>query len=696
MKRAIFAVLTVVLFCVSLSAESNYEYFLNRGQKYLNEKDLNNAYRELSDAIKTNPRLPAAYVLRAIVNLQQKDVKKALNDINMAIMQDPKRSQSYAVRSKIFEALNMLKEAEDDQKKLIELNPGDPKAYTSYADYFSGQKQYGKAIELYGKAVGIEPKNSGFYVARGTVYLLMKKSVEAAQDFQQAMDLKPEDDNMKEMLNGLLGYLGDPEEVRKFREERLKKDPKSAEYARDLGDYYFNREEYEKALTYFDQAIKLKPGDYELHNQKGLCYRYLDKYAEAAKEYEISMGLNKKDFYAPFYWGRAWGLSGDMKKELEGYTKSLEICPDYYWALNNRGWTYNRMKEFDKALIDLEKACKLNEDYGYGYFSYNNIATTYMGLKRYDNAEKTLIMLLGSSEEDNYRYDYYRDLAAVYAAKGMSGKEIEVLKEGISKLKSAQYKVSLYYKIVLALEKQGKYGEAIDCLAVLLDLEKDKANIPWILWRQIKLYEFTGDTEKELECLEKAHEIEPQERYYNYHKGMALYISGRPEEALKEFDRVISSALNQINGKTMCTGFMIKMKLLKELGKEESIKSVFKIANLVMPKAINKFPDAETYGAYAEALCEGGSPEEAAGYAQLAINTKECLEAYRAAGVCSFYSGDTKKAIEYYEKARTFDPYNIWNLYYLWCAYKKAGNENKAKEVKGAILGINPTFRFVK
>src|SRR5688500_18287199 len=45
------------------------------------------------------------------------------------------------------------------------------------------------------------------------------------------------------------------------------------------------------------------------------------------------------------------------------YTKSISLDPTYAQAYNNRGYTYMRLRDFEKALPDLNMAISLNPDY---------------------------------------------------------------------------------------------------------------------------------------------------------------------------------------------------------------------------------------------------------------------------------------------------------------------------------------------
>ena len=53
--------------------------------------------------------------------------------------------------------------------------------------------------------------------------------------------------------------------------------------------------DFEDALSFFDQALLLKPDDPDLWNQKGVVLRSLGRYDEASECYNKSLQLDPRD-----------------------------------------------------------------------------------------------------------------------------------------------------------------------------------------------------------------------------------------------------------------------------------------------------------------------------------------------------------------------------------------------------------------
>ena len=52
---------------------------------------------------------------------------------------------------------------------------------------------------------------------------------------------------------------------------------------------------FEDALSYFEQALLLKPDDPDLWNQKGVALRSIGRYDEASECYNKSLQLDPRD-----------------------------------------------------------------------------------------------------------------------------------------------------------------------------------------------------------------------------------------------------------------------------------------------------------------------------------------------------------------------------------------------------------------
>ena len=61
------------------------------------------------------------------------------------------------------------------------------------------------------------------------------------------------------------------------------------------GSKFLTEGDFEKALSYFEQAIIIKPNDPDLLNKKGVALRGLGRYDEALECFNKSLQLDPRD-----------------------------------------------------------------------------------------------------------------------------------------------------------------------------------------------------------------------------------------------------------------------------------------------------------------------------------------------------------------------------------------------------------------
>jgi len=146
-------------------------------------------------------------------------------------------------------------------------------------------------------------------------------------------------------------------------EEVLKKQ-KDAELYVWRGNAWYNKTDYNKAITDYTNAIEIN-SDYELaFYNRGLAYVAIKEYDKAIVDYSIIIKLDSD--YKDIYYndrGIAWKAKKEYNKAIADYTKAIEINPEFANAYYNRGLA-KKEKNVDPKEIkqDFEKYLELTID----------------------------------------------------------------------------------------------------------------------------------------------------------------------------------------------------------------------------------------------------------------------------------------------------------------------------------------------
>ena len=121
--------------------------------------------------------------------------------------------------------------------------------------------------------------------------------------------------------------------------------------------------DYNRALYYYDQAIKLNPKLISAYLNRGTIYVRNGNNDQAIEAFNRVLELDPRTPEAYSNRGIIHGRKGNPEQEISDLTKAIELAPEFAGAYFNRGVIYERLKQFDKAMADYERALKLNPGY---------------------------------------------------------------------------------------------------------------------------------------------------------------------------------------------------------------------------------------------------------------------------------------------------------------------------------------------
>lgn len=122
--------------------------------------------------------------------------------------------------------------------------------------------------------------------------------------------------------------------------------PQSAEYYLRLGEDYFKKGQYEKAIAEFEKVAELEPESANIYVALGLCYHSSGQYREAIEQYQKAVRIDSANADAYANLGYAYGTLGQGEKEKAYLSKARRL----YKAKGDRA----NVKKIDKYFDYLE------------------------------------------------------------------------------------------------------------------------------------------------------------------------------------------------------------------------------------------------------------------------------------------------------------------------------------------------------
>jgi tetratricopeptide (TPR) repeat protein len=137
-------------------------------------------------------------------------------------------------------------------------------------------------------------------------------------------------------------------------------DPTDAEYFINRAATYEAKKETDRAVADYDQAIKLNPKSVNAFNYRGAAFQRKGDYARAAADYGEVTKLQpaNAEAWSARCWVRAAG-GRETQQALTDCNEALKIRANAADTFDTRGFVYLKLGQFDAALKDYDAALRI-------------------------------------------------------------------------------------------------------------------------------------------------------------------------------------------------------------------------------------------------------------------------------------------------------------------------------------------------
>ena len=150
-----------------------------------------------------------------------------------------------------------------------------------------------------------------------------------------------------------------------------------------LGDIYRNYDKYGKAIKFYNEAIlrikNIGPEHWDLLYSRGMAYERNDQWKLAEKDFLKILEFRPDEPDVLNYLGYSWiekDINLDQAKKF--ILKAVNLRPRDPYIVDSLGWAYYNLKEYNKAVEELERAVSLkptdpiiNDHLGDAYLKVN-------------------------------------------------------------------------------------------------------------------------------------------------------------------------------------------------------------------------------------------------------------------------------------------------------------------------------------
>ncbi len=116
------------------------------------------------------------------------------------------------------------------------------------------------------------------------------------------------------------------------------KGEKLAEAFNNRGMAYRSRDDGDRAILDYSQAIRINPKFASAYNNRGVAYDHKGDYDRAVQDYEQAIKLMPTFAQAYFNRGNAYLGKSQYAQAIDDYNQAIRLKPDFAAAFDNRCW----------------------------------------------------------------------------------------------------------------------------------------------------------------------------------------------------------------------------------------------------------------------------------------------------------------------------------------------------------------------
>ena len=340
---------------------------------------------------------------------------------------------------------------------------------------------------------------------------------DAVMLYKKAIAENPVEPVYFDNLKNALEKIGDQNELEAFYEKLAATFPERCDYLNQVGVFYHNKGEYEKAIEYYSRALDLKSDRAIYWENRALANELLGKYDNAEADYTKALELGENANLLNSI-GVVKFRQSDYNGALDYFNKAIKLKKDDPIYYENIGLAHENTGDFEAAEKDYQKALKVsNEDARF----LNRLGLYYHNRKMYD---KSLEWYTKAAEKDPENTTYTQNIAVAYENLGQYDKAEILYKKLLTKDKD---NLALHIRLLTAQYFQKKYAEVLMSVGRLLLKHPENLELYTI---QGMAYEQEYLYKDALNAYKQVLKTEPSSEYFNNRAGIMHYYLATPAD----------------------------------------------------------------------------------------------------------------------------------------------------------------------
>ena len=253
----------------------------------------------------------------------------AIEEFQKAAQSEPTQDAAVAGLAQAYQSLNRLEDAERAFKAAIALRPTYWAGYNRLGTFYLRHGKLAKAGEMYAQVISLAPGSFIGYTNLGITRVQQGKYAEAIEPLQRSLEIR-----------------------------------KTGEATSNLATAYFQQKQFGNAAKFFEDAVALDSGNYELWGNLGDAYywapgmrdRSVEAYRKALSFGEVQRKINPRNANMLSYLAAYHAMLGETRTARAQIGQALQQMPRDPEVLYYAGLVYAQLGAKDEAIDTLQRS----------------------------------------------------------------------------------------------------------------------------------------------------------------------------------------------------------------------------------------------------------------------------------------------------------------------------------------------------
>lgn len=372
-----------------------------------------------------------------IFYLEMGDINYAEMAINYGLKLHP---NSIELKVKQLEVLLELEQYVLAKEIIEELKPSCSEStdfLVCCAKYYSNNGNPRKSIEYCEKALELGEEENFLHNFIADEFHNLDDPFNALKHYKSALKYDSGDEYAMESAMMCYQEMNRYEEAEEFLQSYLDDFPFSEVAWFEMGQFYFNRKNYEKAIQSFDYLLAINSDSAGVYANKAACYEAMEQWQKAIEVYQEQLELEYTKAFTYYKIGLCYRADKKNIEALQAFQKSLREDPQFYLSMMEQSDIYLEMGSVREALHFAKEAVSHNEN---NLEFQKKLAFLYIDSGKFEESLSCLKKIVDAEPSRFYSWYAYSEVLMLI---GEYEEAITVLEKAVKIHKRAE----LYYQM---------------------------------------------------------------------------------------------------------------------------------------------------------------------------------------------------------------------------------------------------------